>query len=611
MVSEELQHSAAPNVVEFRSAEERDKAAEIRALSSILLERYQFARQAGITFGGKRDLYDIFGYTRVLTTADYCDRYARGGLAKKIVDCLPNATWRGEVEVIEDEDPKVSTEFEKAADNLNRQLNAHAYLQRADILSQLGFYSVMLIGAPGDSDLNTELPKGKPGQLLYLQPYAGGGGPGVGVGGFNRRTGVGSVAAFGDATIMSFDLDVNSKRFSQPMYYQLRRMDISSASFTTQVHWSRIIHLADGCLDNDVYGVPSLEAVYNLLDDLDKVTGGGSESYFQKAKAGLHVDIDKTMGLPGNGPELKSLERDKLKDKLEEYKHELSSLIMTRGTTIKELGGTPSNFGPEADAIITQIAGTKGIPKRVLTGSEMGELASSQDRENFKDIVNGRQSSYAGPYIVRRFYDRLIDYGYLPKPKQYSVKWAHIQTLTEAEKSTGAKDWASTNQVQGAVVFTENQIREHWYQMEPLSDEEEAQGLTEIQKGQLAVSMTNANKTQGATIFIDDEIRQTSFGLTPLTPEQKVPITAPERVSATAPTPPDDAGPVKNPPVKMLGPVQTALETAVAFGRAALDVQELRAAMAAGDKDTTAAVLRAAADAVGRALREKMPEVMK
>lgn len=603
------EYSAAPNIVEFRTSEERDRMAEIRALSSVLIERYQFARQAGLTFGGERDFYQIFGYSRVLTTADYCDRYARGGLTKKLVECLPKASWRGGVEVIEDEKPEISTEFEKAADLLNTTLNAHAYLERADVLSQLGYYAVLLIGEK-EGNLQEELPKGNgtPDNLVYLQPYAGGGGPGVGVGGFNRRTGVGSVAAFGDATIMSFDTDVTSKRFGQPEYYQLRRSDIASAAFTTKVHWSRIIHLADGCLDNDSYGVPSLEAVWNLLDDLDKVTGGGAESYFQKAKSGLHVDIDKTMGMPGGGPAVSVDERTKLRNNLEEYKHEITSLITTRGTTVKELGGSPADFSAEADAIITQIAGTKGIPKRVLTGSEMGELASSQDRENWRDIVNGRQSSYVGPYVVRRFYDRLIEYNYLPKPKQYTVKFAHIQTLTEAEKATGAKDWASVNQTQGAVVFTENQIREHWYQMDPLTPEEEKDSLNELDKARGASLWASVNKFMGTTVFSDDEIRDHWEQMKPLPEDQKKPIAAPERFSGQVGQAKDN---------KAIGKLQSsaltknvvpsALEMALHAGRAALG-EELRTAMASGDKHVVKVLLRNAADVVSKTLKETLYE---
>jgi len=73
---------------------------EMRSLGDVIIDRLMFMRQAGITFGGDRDLYTAFGYDRVITHKQYRDRYARGGIAGRIIDALPNATWRGDVELI-------------------------------------------------------------------------------------------------------------------------------------------------------------------------------------------------------------------------------------------------------------------------------------------------------------------------------------------------------------------------------------------------------------------------------------------------------------------------------------------------------------------------------
>ena len=50
--------------------------------------------RAGITFAGKRDLYETLGYKRDLRYEDYKERYARGGIAARIIDAFPAATWR-------------------------------------------------------------------------------------------------------------------------------------------------------------------------------------------------------------------------------------------------------------------------------------------------------------------------------------------------------------------------------------------------------------------------------------------------------------------------------------------------------------------------------------
>lgn len=443
------------NVVSIESREGR-----FRALASAIIERFRFARQAGITFGGLRDEYEIFGYDRDITLKAYRDEYARGGIAKRIVHAFPMATWRGGMELIEDDTKPDYTPFEQAWVDLEKRFKLMAILRRLDILAGLSHYSVLLIGAPGE--LNTELPKGKPDKLLYFTPFPGGGGPNA-----PAATAAGNLE-YADASIAELDVDTKSERFGLPLYYNLRRIDVNDPGFQRPVHWSRVIHVAEGCLDNELYGTPTLEAVWNLLIDLRKVTGGGAEAFFQRANQGMNLNLDKEVELD---PEAST----KLKDEVEEYMHKVSRVLKTRGMDVKMLGSDVADFANPADAILTQIAGTTSIPKRILTGSEMGELASSQDRDNWKDQINGRQESHVAPYIVRPLVDRLIAYGYLPTPKKgpdaYTVVWPHIQTLTDQEKAEGASKWFSMN---GGPVptFTGDEIRDRWYGMPPLTEEQ-------------------------------------------------------------------------------------------------------------------------------------------
>ena len=443
---------------------------QFRAAASFLLERLQWMRQAGITFDGARDLYDVLGYDRIISAKQYRDRYARGGIAGRIVDAMPNATWRGEMELIEDEDPKVSTPFEEAWGELDTRLQVQAKLRRVDVLAGQSTYAVLLIGAGGD--LSVELPRARaPKDLLYLMPFSGGGGP-------SSDQTLRTSAFDSDCSIFEFDVNPQSPRFGLPLSYQLKRVDVSSPALARPVHWTRILHVAEGCLSDEVYGQPALERVWNLLDDLDKVTGGGAEAFWLRANQGTHVDIDKDMALAEAKDSVPALQ-----EQLEKYKHGMTRWLRTRGVDIKTLGSDVANFSNPADAVLTQIAGAKGIPKRILTGSEMGELASSQDRDNWKDQVNGRQTGYAGPYIVRPLVDRLIKYGYLPTPAKgpqaYEVRWPHIEVLTEQEKAEGASKWATVNQTQGTPVFTPEEIRDKWYGMEPLTPEEIAANTPE------------------------------------------------------------------------------------------------------------------------------------
>jgi hypothetical protein len=447
--------------------------AELRALSNeVLISRLRWARAAGLSFDGARDLYQVLGYPRYLTVDDYRARYERGGIAGRIVDVFPNATWRNNpVNVAEkgNDDDDTVTAFEQAWLNIDNRLQVQAKLLRTDKLAGQGNYAVLLIGVVGDSDLTTELPRGRgPQDVIYLKPFSGGGGPTAG-----QTPQARAIVLGANASIESYEADVTSPRFGLPLTYTLKQTTTNSPAFQRPVHWSRVLHVAENVLEDDVFGQPTLERVWNLLDDLDKVTGGGAEAFWLRANQGLHLDVDKDMALADVKDTL-----EKLKEQSEAYKHQQTRWLRTRGVSVETLGSDVANFSNPADAVMTQIAGAKGIPKRILTGSEMGELASSQDRDNWRDQVTGRQTGYAGPYIVRPLIDRLVEYGYLPVPKAgadaYDVTWRAVDTQTIDERVKGATSMATVNSTNGSTVFTDTEIRQQAGK-EPLTDAQKAE----------------------------------------------------------------------------------------------------------------------------------------
>jgi uncharacterized protein len=484
---------------------------DFRTGASALLERWQFLRQAGVTFKGKRDTYEIFGYQRDITNKDYRDRYARGDIATRIVECYPKATWRDGARIQEDEDPKVTTDFEQAWITLNSRLGVWATFERTNILARLSQYAILLIGTK-DGELSDPLPRGTSADdVIYLSPFAGGGGPG-------KRSTSGS-AAFVDVTIATYVEDPRDPRFGLPLTYQLSRIDVSSPLLQKPVHWSRVVHVAEGLLDDEIYGQPCLENIWNRLDDWDKVMGGGAEAFFQRANAGLNLNLDKDVAI---ATQPNPAAEQALKDEFDEYSNNITRLLKTRGMEVKQLGSDVADFSRSADAIITAIAGAKGIPKRILTGSEMGQLASGQDRDNWDTQIQDYRTSFAGPKIVRQFIDRLIEFGYLPKPVSYAVIWPTVSNLTEDEKASGAAKWASVNSVAGQTVFSADEIRYKWYSLEPLAETDD-----ETFKAELATKMATANRTQGTMLLTPDEIRETAYGWPPLAPEEMTAVGAP------------------------------------------------------------------------------------
>jgi len=384
------------------------------------------------------------GYDRKILPRQYRWRYDRGGIAARLVEAKPFATWRGGGELVEDEDPDTETAFEKAWDDLNTRLSVWTMFEQVDILAGLGHYAVLLLGGPGD--LAVPLERLGPTGLLYLQPYS-------------ER----------DVQVESFQAESANPRFGQPEFYNINRLYATTLSYPAsnearRVHYTRALHVADNSLDVQGFGASRLERVWNYLDDLDKVVGGGAEAFWKRVDAGMQLKLDPKVG--DMTPEAKKA----FDEQLEDYTNGLRRILRTRGVDIEMLTSQVADIKGPIDAIISLISAATSIPQRILMGSERGELASSQDRDEWSERIHDRRVSFAGPKIVRPFVDMMIAYGVLPVPKQYEVRWPAMKSMDEIQKMALAKDAAQINQYMGKDVVLEQEIRDRYLDLPPLED---------------------------------------------------------------------------------------------------------------------------------------------
>lgn len=424
---------------------------ELRSLAEAFAFRRVLAGAMGKLFGNKRDFYRALGYPRVLTAELFRAEYTRNAVANRIVKAFPAGTWRGGFEIIEDQNPEQITPFEAAYVALDRRLNITDKFRRTDNLAGIGRYGVLYIGAPGEP--NTPLVRVKgPEEIMFLQPFG-----------------------EDDAKIATFEDDIRNPRYGMPVMYDLTRSNVAangtvSRSRAFRVHYTRVQHISDGLLDDNIYGEPRLECVFNRLMDLEKVVGGGAEAFWRRADRGMQVELDPTM-------DISQPEKDAMKTQLEEYEHELRRILTTRGVKINELGSDVADFKSPVDAIMALISAGTGIPQRVLMGSEQGKLAAKQDRANWDNRVTDRQTDFAGPLVVRPFIDKLIKIGALPPCENYAVRFSSITTMDDEQRAEIAKSWAGLNTAAGEVVVTGDEIRERVLDMAPLPESSRRQFL--------------------------------------------------------------------------------------------------------------------------------------
>lgn len=394
--------------------------AMMMATASNLVARQEFANQAGLQFGGDRDLWEALGYKQGFTYRDYRDWYERGDIAKPIINKPAETAWSERPDVVDDAEvgEENQTDFESDvealfdADDDETELDrglAH-YFERADRLGRIGRYSVLFLGL-NDVDSSEDLldpvdPSGLDGleDLLFLTPLS-----------------------EGDAQINTWVRDVTDPRNGLPETY---RLDLANGDQTQTevVHHSRVIHIAEGVLDDDVHGEPVLKAIMNRLFDLQKIAGASAEAYWMLANPGLALSVD---------PEFSDVPTDKMDEQIDEYEHNMRRVMKLFGTDVDQLDSQDPDPSGTIDAIMKLIAGTIEIPRRKLEGSERGELASSQDEANYLEMISGRQESFCEPVILRAFFDRMLEYG-MVSPTQgggYTVDWPNLFQLTELEEA--------------------------------------------------------------------------------------------------------------------------------------------------------------------------------
>ena len=397
-------------------------------LQNVLLERKLWLQRM---LDPRRNVEYECGHPEVVTCEDYRHLFLRGDIAARVVSVWPEESW-AERPIIFETEEDTETEFEKAWNALEKRLRILSTLLRADILSGIGRFGVILLGLNDGKPLSEPAagvnergePEGAPKHdLLYLRPLD-----------------------EGLVTISKLQTDPTNPRYGQPVLYDLRFEDQGDLKIQSgQVHWSRIIHLADNRTSSDIYGVPRMEKVVNRLLDIKKIAGGSGEMFWKGGFPGISMEA-----MP-NADEVVDFDTKDLKDQLEAYMNGLQRYLATVGMTSKQLTVQVADPGPHLEVQLRLISVAIGVPWRIFLGSEAAQLASVQDMRAWNRRLHRRREDYLPPYVISPLLDRLINLGVLPRPSQYIIHWPDLNSLSDADKADVAakKTEALAKYVQG------------------------------------------------------------------------------------------------------------------------------------------------------------------
>jgi hypothetical protein len=402
-----------------------DSPTTVRDAARLLLNSLTSRASLAAAIAGQegRDIPTTCGYPETLTVADFHAMIDRNGIAARANSVLPDESWRAAPVVYETEGEADVTAFETAWSGLfqNPNTNPWHYLHRADVESGKGYYGVILLGVADGKSLDQPVIPSPDNRLMFLRVFS-----------------------QSSVRVKRFHTDPTSPNYGQPAEYVIdfatpdaefpadadETVSIGTEFRETKatVHADRILHVADNRTNNEVYGVPRLQTVYNYLLDLTKVAGGSAEMFWQGAQPGYAVETHPGVLDP-------QVDKESLRDEFAGLRNGLQRYIALENMTVKSLAPQVADPTNHVTTQITLVCTSIGVPLRTFLGSEAGQLASETDKDNFNDRLTRRQNNYLTPMVILPFILRLIDLEVLPKPTKIVIDWADLNSMKEKDKA--------------------------------------------------------------------------------------------------------------------------------------------------------------------------------
>lgn len=452
-----------------------------------LARRMAWARRALDNDGEQYDINTECGYPAQIDITQYQEMFDREGVATRVVGVLPEESWAMDPEVYEIEDADRFTPFEIAWNDIVARHNIWHYMHRADELSGVGHYGIILIGIDDGKKLEEPVdgveaaitardavgrpapafnaqptanlapagPNGKRGRLKARNPNgtpAGGDGAATG-GTFTPTHKITYLRVFSEAnaTIEQWEDEPTNPRYGQPVMYKLTLRSLNTS--TTQpggdnqvnVHWTRVVHIADNCKSSEVLGTPRMQTVFNRLIDIRKIMGGSAEMFWKGGFPGYAFSLMPEV--TAAGVELSEEDREKLRGEIDLYYAGLKRYLALVGMNAQTLAPQVADPSAHFEGELRFICLTIGVPWRVFIGSEEAKLAATQDTRTWNKRLAKRQEKYIGPKIIRPFVERLMFMGIMPPPAEvpagratadFTVWWPDLNTITDEDRADSA-----------------------------------------------------------------------------------------------------------------------------------------------------------------------------
>jgi uncharacterized protein len=391
----------------------------------------------------KHNHYRDFGWPEHLEFQQLYSTYRRNGLAKAGINKTILKTWQDMPALWESAEP-AETGLESDIRQRFDDIRFWARMAEVDRRSMVGGYAGAILRFADSKRFNQPVDT-VPGGLLGLVEII--------------------PAWAGQLTVATWDTDETSPNYGKPTMFAFHEAAVGTSqrhlkTRSFDLHPDRVVIWST---DGSVHAESALEAGFNDLMTLEKVSGAGGEGFWKNAKSGLALEIDKeakiedmarAMGVETDGV------ADAMNEQVEDFNKGFDKLLMLQGMQAKTLGVTlpsPEHF---FNIALQSFAASLTIPLKILVGNQTGERASTEDQREWAQTNMARRDLICRP-AIREIVARMERFSILPE-RDWAIGWSDLTEASASEKIERADKMATINQKNGALepVYTADEIRD-------------------------------------------------------------------------------------------------------------------------------------------------------
>jgi len=404
----------------------------------------------------RRHLYQEFGYPVELCFDDLYRAYRRNAVAGAAVRRMVDGCWEDYPEVFEGDKAKNAEKLTAWDKRVNKLLKrCWKQIKGADRRNLVGRYSALLVqvkdSLPWSEAVDTAVVARQEEKALVklipvweaqLDPIE-----------WNQDQ---SSDEFGEVTMYSFtELPVDGGLDGRP-------------GRIINVHPSRVIILAEGADDGVMTsGKSLLEAGFNKLLDIEKVSGGASEGFLKNASRQLNYSFSEKTNFSALAKALGVPEgqlADALDNQVRRLNNSTDSASFMQAGTAEVLSVAAADPEPTWRTALNEFCATVPIPVKVLVGMQTGERASTEDAKDWAKTRNSRRTGFLTD-VITDVVTRFWTLGIIPIPhgEEITVEWSDLLAPSQAEKIANMSALADvavkTVNAFSRSAITENEVR--------------------------------------------------------------------------------------------------------------------------------------------------------